>query len=152
MPQTEFETVRGDFRDPILFLRLRETDAALLYEVILHQENYVEVIRNVCAKTRKFVCFAQPCLAEEFFTLPASAVLLQFHPEELKDLLRTASFWPKEPQVERFTPAHWMWGHTVSHILDVFKGFGWTLRQGVLVDGVCGPCWDYPLLVFERAA
>jgi hypothetical protein len=150
LPQTEFETVGGDFREPALFQGLRETDASLLYEVILHQENYVEVIRNVCAKTRKFICFAQPCLAEEFFTLPASAVLLQFHSEALKDVLRTNSFWPKEPPVERFNSAHWMWGHTVSHILDVFKGLGWMLRHGVLIGGVCGPCWDYPLLVFER--
>ena len=91
-PETEFETICGDFRVPSLYTNMRETDAALLYEVILHQENYIEVIKNVCKKTRKFICLAQPCLLEDFFILPGGAVMLQFFDEVLKDLLRTESF------------------------------------------------------------
>jgi hypothetical protein len=150
-PGTQIETIRGDFRDGTVFANLAETDASLLYEVLLHQENYVEVMRNVCARTRRHVCIAQPCLREHFFALPASAVMLQFHDEPLKDLLRTESFWPKEPRTDRFTTAHWMWGHTTSHLIDIMRGLGWTLSRGTVVDNVCGPCWEYPLLVFTRA-
>jgi hypothetical protein len=150
LPDTQIETIRGDFREGAVFAGLAETDASLLYEVLLHQENYVEVMRNVCAHTARYVCIAQPCLRENFFSLPASAVMLQFQPEALKDLLRTNSFWPKEPSSERFTTAHWMWGHTTSHLIDVMHGLGWTLSQGTIVENVCGPCWEYPLLVFAK--
>jgi hypothetical protein len=149
-PDTEVETVRGDFRDPALFTPLVPTEASLLYEVLLHQENYVEVMRNVCARTTRYVCIAQPCLREELCALPASAVLLQFHDEALKDLLRTDSFWPKEPPTATFTTAHWMWGQTTSHLVHVMQGFGWRLAHGTVVDDVCGPMWEYPLLVFEK--
>lgn len=150
LPGTRIETVRGDFRDGAVFAGLAGTDASLLYEVLLHQENYVEVMRNVCACTARYVCIAQPCLREDFFALPASAVMLQFHDEPLKDLLRTESFWPKEPRTERFTTAHWMWGQTTSHLIDIMRGLGWALSQGTVVDNVCGPCWEYPLLVFAK--
>jgi len=150
LPATEFETVQGDFRDPALFAGLRETDAALLYEVLLHQENYVEVLRQVCAKTRRYLCLAQPCLREDFFALPGSAVMLQFWEEPLKELLREGSFWPREARAERFTTAHWMWGHTVTHLVEILRGFGWGLWQGEVVDNVCGPCWEYPLLTFAK--
>ena len=149
-PQTRVETVHGDFREPRLFDGMALTDAALLYEVLLHQENYVEVMKNVGRVTTRFVCIAQPCLREELFPLPGSAVMLQFHDEALKDLLRTDSFWPKEPRTSQFTTAHWMWGHTASHLVDVMLGLGWRLSEGVVVDNVCGPCWEYPLLVFAR--
>ena len=149
-PDTKIETIRGDFREPSLFEGLKTTDASILYEVLLHQENYTEVMRNVCAKTARYVCIAQPCIREELFPLPSSAALLQFSDEALKDLLRTDSFWPKEPRVDRFTTAYWMWGQTTSHLIDVMNGFGWSLAQGHVVDNVCGPCWEYPLLVFAR--
>jgi hypothetical protein len=149
LPGTKIETVRGDFREGSVFAGLDATDASLLYEVLLHQENYVEVLRNVCARTRRYVCIAQPCLREELLLLPAGAALVQFYDEELKDLLRVGSFWPKEPRTETFTPAHWMWAHTTSHLVHVMRGLGWSLAQGTIVDNVCGPCWEYPLLVFR---
>jgi hypothetical protein len=149
-PATEFETVRGDFRNPSVITSLRETDASLLYEVILHQENYVEVLKNVCARTRRFVCIAQPCIREELFSLPGAAVILQFYDEALKDLLRKDSFWPKEPRAQKFTTAHWMWGQTTSHLIEIMRGFGWALNTGFVVDNVCGPCWEYPMLVFAK--
>jgi hypothetical protein len=64
--------------------------------------------------------------------------------------LRTESFWPKEPRVDRFTPAHWMWGHTTSHLVAVMRGFRWDLTEGKIVDNVWGPCWEYPLLTFAK--
>lgn len=149
-PGTRIETLRADFRDPVTFSNLVSTDASLLYEVLLHQENYVEVMRNVCACTTRFVCVAQPCLRETLFPLPASVTLLQFHDDRLKELLRTQSFWPAEPRTERFTTAHWMWGQTTSHLVDVMYGLGWTLAEGTVVDNVCGPCWEYPILAFAR--
>jgi hypothetical protein len=150
VPSAEFETIRGDFREPSLVASLRETDASLLYEVILHQENYVEVLKNVCAKTRKYLCLAQPCIREELFALPAAAVMLQFYDETLKDLLRKGSFWPKEPRKQTFTTAHWMWGQTTSHLIEIMRGFGWALNRGLIVDNICGLCWEYPLLVFAK--
>jgi hypothetical protein len=150
-PGTTFEIVEGDFRDPDLYQRLPATDAALLYEVLLHQENYVEVVHRVCQVTDRYVCVAQPNLREELFTLPASAALLQFYDEPLKDLLREGTFWPAEPPVDRFTTSHWMWGLTTSHLVEVFRGFGWRLAAGEIVENVCGRWWEYPLLVFERS-
>ena len=76
--------------------------------------------------------------------------MLQFFDERLKNLLRTDSFWPQEPRTDRFTSAHWMWGHTTSHLVDVMRGLGWLLAEATVVDNVCGPCWEYPLLVFAR--
>lgn len=149
-PETRIETIRGDFREPSLFQGLDATDASLLYEVLLHQENYVEVMRNVCARTRRFVCIAQPCIREALFALPSSATLLQFFDEPLKDLLRTDSFWPKEPRSDRFTTAHWMWGQTTSHLIDIMNGLGWSVADGTIVENVCGPCWEYPLLTFAK--
>ena len=150
-PETEFETIRGDFRNPSLFVNLRDTDASLLYEVILHQENYTEVLKNVCARTRRFICLAQPCIREELFALPGAAVMLQFYDEKLKDLLRIDSFWPKEPQVQKFTSAYWMWGQTRSHLIMIMNGFGWVLNEGYIVDNVCGPCWEYAMFIFARS-
>jgi hypothetical protein len=147
-PGTVVETVRGDFREPRLFDGLEPTDASLLYEVLLHQDNYVEVMKNVCRVTTSFVCIAQPCLREALVGLPGAAVLLQFLDEELKARLRTDSFWPVEPRSEVFTTAHWMWGQTTSHLVDVMRGLGWRLVEGEVIDNVCGPCWEYPLLVF----
>lgn len=148
LPDTRIETVRGNFQETSLYEGLATTDAALLYEVLLHQEHYVEVMREVCARTARYVCIAQPCLREELFPLPSSAVMLQFFDEPLKDFLRTDSLWPKEPRTDQFTTAHWMWGHTMSHLIDVMHGLGWSLANGTIVDNACGPYWEYPLLVF----
>ena len=147
---TRIETVHADFREGSTFADLIETDASLLYEVLLHQENYVEVIRHVCAKTSRFICVAQPCLCEELFTLPAAAALLPLYDDDLKGLLRTDGFWPEEDDADLFTPAHWIWGHTSSHLVDIMRGMGWFLRKGEVVDNVAGTYWDYPLLLFER--
>jgi hypothetical protein len=133
-----------------LFHTLRHVDASILFEVLLHQDNYVEVIRQVCSSTRKYICVAQPCLRETFSTLPASSVLLQFYDEELKNLLREDSFWPKEPKSKTFRTDRWMWGQTTSHLVDVFKGYGWRLKNGKNVTNACGHHWDYPLMVFSR--
>jgi hypothetical protein len=149
-PRTRIETIQGDFRNPSMFMSLKPTDAALLYEVLLHQENYMEVLRNVVSCTHRFVCIAQPCIREELFVLPSAAVLLQFYDEALKELLRDGSFWPKESRTEQFNPAFWMWGHTTSHLIDIMHGLGWGLVEGTVVDNVCGRWWEYPLLVFAR--
>lgn len=152
LPATQFETISGDFRDPAVYKGLRPTDASLLYEVVLHQENYVDVLKNVCDATTRYVCIAQPCLREDYFALPGGCVMLQFYDEVLKDLLRQDSFWPKEPVVDRFTTAHWMWGQTTSHLVSVMHGLGWDLQRGEVVDNVCGPAWEYSIIVFERRA
>lgn len=149
---TEYEILTADFRQPALFDGLRDVDASLLYEVLLHQETYVSVMKNVCDSTCKYIYIAQPCIREDFFSLPSGVVLLQFYPDALKDLLKTNSFWGKETESGNglFDPARWMWGHTTSHLISVMSGFGWKLLSGTAVDGVCGDCWEYSLLAFGR--
>lgn len=149
-PNLKVEFIRGDFRAPELFSSLRKTDISILYEVLLHQENYVEVIKNVISKTRKYACVAQPCLREEVFSLPDSAALLQFFDPALKEILREETFWPNdEPHPNRFEPAAWMWGHTTSHLISTFFGFGWEVDNGSILDRVFGKFWEYPVLRFR---
>jgi hypothetical protein len=152
MAGTRIEIVQADFREVATFIGLAQTETSLVYEVLLHQENYMEVMRQVCAATTRFICIAQPCLREDLFALPSAAALIQFYDDALKDLLRSNSFWPKERHTDRFTTAHWMWGHTTSHLIDMMRGLGWTLRDGRVIDNVSGTYWEYPLLVFEPRA
>ncbi len=147
----EVEFINDDFRDPGLYAGLRPVDTSILFDVLLHQENYVNVLREISQKTKRFICVAQPCLKESEFFLPSSAALLQFWPEALKDKYREASLWPKEPKVARFTTGYWMWGHSVSHLMDCLYGLGWTLQSGGEIAGIVGPRWDYALLRFVRS-
>jgi hypothetical protein len=117
---------RGDFRDADLFKTLAPVDVSLLYDVLLHQDNAEEVMRNVLTRTTRYVCLAQPVLKEELFRLPGGCVNLQFYPEDLKDMLRAGSFWPKEPRVETFSAWYWMWGQTISYFVSVLQGYGWS--------------------------
>jgi hypothetical protein len=151
-PKLEVEFVHGDFRQHETFAGLRPVDMSLLYEVVLHQENYVDVIANVCRRTRRYICFAQPCIKENLFALPGSATLLQFWPQELKGELRRNGFWPQEPEVFRFQTPYWMWGQTTSHIISVLGGFGWDLECGQVIEGIAGDYWDFPLLRFVPRA
>lgn len=146
----QVEFTQGDFRDPALFAQLPEVDTSILFEVILHQENYVEVLRNVTRLTRKYVCFAQPCLREDLSLLPGGAFLLQFYDRDLKAILRRNSFWPEEPATSTFDTRYWMWGQTTSHIIAVLYGFGWDLEFGEIADNACGDSWEYPLLRFRK--
>jgi hypothetical protein len=148
-PNLEVEFVQADFREHSCYASLRPVDLSIVFEVLLHQENYAEVLRNICARSSKYICIAQPCLREAWFSLPSSATLLQFWPEELKSEVRQGSFWPPEPETETFTPKYWMWGHTVSHLIDMMRGFGWSLDYGDVVDNVCGEAWEYALLRFR---
>jgi hypothetical protein len=148
LPALEVEFINRDFRDPSLYGILKPVDTSILFEVLLHQENYVSVMQYVASRTLKYICIGQPCLRESTFSLPATASLLQFWPEQLKDVYRTGSFWPKEPEVDRFDTRCWMWGHTTSHLIAIMHGIGWNLEDAEIVDDVCGPNWEYPLLRF----
>jgi hypothetical protein len=149
-PGLEVEFVPGDFRDPAIYEGLRPVDVSILFEVLLHQENYVDVIRNVLRTTTSRVCVAQPCLRDDVLPLPAGAVLVQFLDEQTKAELKRDAAWPSdEPVATTFRTDLWMWGQTTSHLIAVFQGFGWELEFGETFDGVCGPYWDYPLLRFR---
>jgi hypothetical protein len=150
-PGLEVEFVHDDFRKPELYSRLREVDGSILYDVLLHQENYVQVVKDVISRTRKYVFFTQPCIREELFPLPSAAVLLQFYPKALKQILRTNSFWPDEPEpMTTYMTHYWMWGQTTSNIISTFHGFGWEVDSGLVVDNITGDYWEYPLLRFRR--
>lgn len=156
IPALEVEFVNSDFRNPSLFEALFPVDTSLLFNVLLHQENYISVVGGVCKQTRKYVCVTQPCFRETYFKVPSSATLLQFWPDEVKDRFREQAYWPaQEDKVESFSTQSWMWGHSTSHLIDVFKGFGWTLQDGVILDGFLGEHWECPCLRFvpgEHAA
>jgi hypothetical protein len=149
LPDVHVEFVNTDFRIPSLYDVLTAVDTSVLFEVILHQENYVTMLQGVCRRTTRYICVAQPCLKEDRFSLPGSASLLQFWPENLKDEFRQHSFWPKEPRTDRFEKSHWMWGHTTSHLISVMGGLGWGCDYGEVISDVYGPNWDYSLLRFR---
>jgi len=140
------QMTEADFRNPDLFKSLTSVEVSLLYDVLLHQDNVGEVIKNVLSRTSKCVCVAQPVLKEELFNLPNATVNLQFYPEDLKDLLRKESWWPKEPAVDQFNTAYWMWGQTVSYLISVFYGYGW--NQSFLEVFPMSKYWNYAMIRF----
>lgn len=137
---------RADFRSPELYKTLSPVDVSILYEVLLHQDNSDEVIKNICSKTQKCICLAQPVLKEEMFILPNGCVNLQFYPEELKDRLRIPGWWPKEVVFERFDTRFWMWGQTTSYLQTLFYGNGWGLQHLETLE--MSPYWNYALARF----
>ncbi len=149
-PSLEVEFVHADFREQETFSSLRPTDISILFEVLLHQENYVQVIKNVASRTSKYVCVAQPCMREEHFNMPDSAVMLQFYDPRLKEMLREGSFWPSdEIHPDRFSPAAWMWGHSTSHLISIFHGLGWEPEAGSVLEGTFGTYWEFPVIRFK---
>lgn len=143
------EVIKGDFRDHATFASLREVDASILYEVLLHQENYIEVIKQITLKTRRRILIGQPCLDETGGEMPA-ALLLQFMSDEEKAELRRGTWWLEEATPERFDSSKWMWGHTRTHLIHVMRGFGWRLNEAESVKPFrCGDDWEFPLLSFE---
>lgn len=142
--------LQGDFRDAKIFSSMIPVDVSLLYEVLLHQDNAVEVIKNVVSRTRHSICVAQPVLKESLFALPNGTVNLQFYPEELKDALRYAGWWEKESITERFTTGNWMWGQTTSYLMSVFHGYAWEPTQVTIYDA--SEYWNYALIRFTPRA
>jgi len=144
----DIRMTRADFRDPQLYRGLQPVEVSLLFEVLLHQDNTVEVIKNVARTTTGCVCVAQPVIKEDLFALPNAAVNLQFYSEELKDLLRYAGWWHKEPAAERFETRYWMWGQTVSYLKSIFYGYGWAAAFEDRYQA--SEHWEYALLRFVR--
>ena len=143
----EVRMIQADFRDVRIFLDMEPVEVALLYDVLLHQDTAIDVIKNVASRTTRCVCVAQPMLKEELFALPNGAVNLQFYPEELKDHLRYAGWWQKEPVTGRFSTAYWMWGQTASHVVSVFHGYGWVPTYLRTYDA--SEFWNYTMIRFE---
>ena len=146
----EVKMTQGDFRDARLFDSMSPVEMSLLYEVLLHQDNAVEVIKNVVAKTTRCLCIAQPVMKEELFSLPNGVVNLQFYPEELKDQIRYSGWWEKEPAADRFSPQYWMWGQTTSYLISVLHGYGWKPTHVDTYDA--SEFWNYAMLRFEPRA
>lgn len=142
----QVEMKEADFRDPALYKTLIAVDVSLLYEVMLHQDNLQETIKNIVAKTIRYVCLAQPVLKEEMFKLPNGCVNLQFYPQELKDILRTPNWWPEEPVASRFETRYWMWGQTVSYFKAIFYGYGWDIEH--LEAYHMSQYWNFALIRF----
>ncbi len=147
-PGVEVDFLQGDFRQSSLYEKLRPVDVSLLYEVLLHQENAVEVLRNVVSRTERVICIAQPCLAEDLFALPAAAVNFQFYPQELKDELREGSHWPAGEAPERFDTSKWMWGQTTSFLISCLWGLGWQLDSIKVENWKAALYWVFPLMRF----
>jgi hypothetical protein len=148
-PDLVIDFLHCDFREKEIFAEMKSVDVSILYDVLLHQDNAVEVIRNVASKTKKYIVIAQPCLKESIFPLPNCCVNIQIMDEQTKDELREGSFWPKEEPTDRFKTQFWMWGQTTTYIVSVLKGLGWCLEDGFNVEGICGKYWDYPIMRFK---
>jgi len=142
----EVEMIKASFQRPSLYDTLGPVDVALLYDVLLHQDNVDVVIKKVAENTSKVVCVAQPVMVEALFSLPNGCVNLQFYPEELKDILRCPGLWPPEPPTTTFTTTFWMWGQTVSFLTSMFGGYGWD-RTVLRVHRVSS-YWHYALMRF----
>lgn len=143
----EIQARAVDFREPAIYSSMKVVDVSLLYEVLLHQDNAVEVIKNVLSRTKSSVFVAQPVLKEELFPLPGSTSCLQYWPEELKDLLRFPVWWPKADDTpELFNTSFWMWGQTCSFLRSVFRGYGWKLDH--LSAFRLSAHWNYALMRF----
>jgi hypothetical protein len=147
---TKVDFLEADFRLKEVYLNLKPVEISILYEVLLHQDNCVEFLRNVSEKTTRFIFIAQPTLKESLFTLPNCTTNIQFMDENLKDELREGSFWPKEEQVSTFTTKYWMWGQTISYLISVMNGIGWDLIDGFNCVDVCGTYWDFPIMKFGK--
>lgn len=147
-PHCQIVTTVADFREHAIFLDMEPSEVSLLFDVLLHEDTAVEVIKDVCAKTLKYVCVAQPVLNETLFRLPNACVNLQFLPAKLKEELRCGyNGWPREPEVDYFEPAVWIWGHTPSYLRSVFYGYGWTAVSSTIV-----PISEYLAYAFIRFA
>jgi hypothetical protein len=122
-----FETYRGDFTG---WLENRSNldgwarfDCALLFDVLLHQECPMRVLKNVTERTRKAILISQPCLTDH---RPIS-VNLQFglgielrYELSRHDVHRREHGCPK-----RWTTAAWGWGQSQAWITAAMAGFGW---------------------------
>jgi hypothetical protein len=136
----QINMIEADFRTPELYQVLRPVEVALLYDVLLHQDTAVQVVKGVSSTILNAICVSQPVLKERLFVIPNAAVNLQFYSEQLKDELRTESWWPKEGPVGRFDTSKWMWGQTSSHLASLFSGYGWTREHHEVSD--MGPYWN----------
>lgn len=153
----KIETRRADFRDRLVYFDIEAADVSLLYDVLLHNDVACEVIKNVCSKTTKKICVAQPVLKERRFSFPNACVNLQFAPASLKQRLRKdLSCWPAEPEVDYFEAAFWIWGQTRSFLSSVFYGYGFDEECGrTLPVGcyrkTCGVGYYRPSKYFDYA-
>lgn len=141
---------QADFSD-VGYLDLEPADVSLFYDVLLHQDNFVEVIRQVGKITNKYICVVQPFY--ENFNYPDACSLIQFMtPEEKKSM--ACEMWSTiDAPRERFDVNVWMWAQSRRLISDVFKGYGW-IETGETFNFPMPPQgsnWVYSGMIFKKA-
>lgn len=145
-----------DFRTLALLPEdIEKADVSLLYDVVLHQDNFQEVLKQVCRLTNKYVVIAQP-----FFngnSLPYSATLLQFLPLEIREKIHCEmwSNWMIENygDTTKLSVDNWMWGQSLQLIIKLMGGYGWKVSEQPEHHKFTIPMenqWEFTGLIFEK--
>lgn len=143
------EYIKGDFRE-IDSLKLEPVDVSLFYDVLLHQDNFTDVIKRVTKLTNKYICVAQPFY--EGFNRPDACSLIQFMTPKEKEGMSCYMWDTIAEPVERFSVDIWMWAQSLRLITDVFKGYGWVpVPGGKTFDFPMQNQWHYTGLIFQKA-
>lgn len=138
------EHVKIDFRE-LATAELEPTQVSMLNDVLLHQNNFTEVIRQATFLTEEYIVIQQPFY--EGFSIPASCSLLQFMEKEWRDRLHN-EMWIDSSDQTAFNVDIWMWAQSMGLFIDIMKGYGWGL-----VDSYSFPIentWVYGGLLFKK--
>lgn len=146
-PNREFQYVNADFRE-LATQKLEKTDVSLLNDVLLHQDNFTEVVKQVCNLTNKYIVVAQPFY--NAFAIPSSCAMIQFASPEWKKKLWN-EMWVDQRELDKYSVDIWMWAQSTQLMIDLFKGYGWKPKQDRGFTFPISNGWDYAGIIFERA-
>lgn len=136
-----------DFRD-LADAKLGPMDVSLFNDVLLHQDNFTEVIRQTCNITNRYIVVAQPFY--EGFDIPSSCSMIQFMDEKWKKKLYNF-MWIDQRELDKFSVDIWMWAQSTQLMIDIFKGYGWKVREDLgSIDFEIENDWHYRGLIFGK--
>lgn len=136
-----------DFRE-LATSDLYPMEVSLLNDVVLHQDNFTEVLKQVSRLTTKYIVIQQPCY--EGFNIPSSCSLLQFMPMEWRKKLYNI-MWVDQSDQEKFNVDIWMWAQSRQLLIDILKGYGWTVEEDKQYTFLISDNWFYTGLVFKKS-
>ena len=123
------------------------TEVSLLNDVLLHQDNFTEVVKMVCQLTDKYIVVVQPFY--EGFDIPSSCAMIQFMSPEWKKKL-WVSMWVDQRELDEFSVDIWMWAQSAQLMIDLFNGYGWKPKQDRGFTSPIGNDWYYTGIIFEK--
>lgn len=147
----QFEYIDTDFRELATYQctrKMQKTEVSLLNDVLLHQNNFTEVIKQVCQLTTGYIIVNQPFY--EGFEIPSSCTLLQFMSPEWKKKLYNI-MWVDQRELNEYSVDIWMWAQSLQLMIDIFKGYGWKPKQDCSYTFPIENNWHYTGIIFEKA-